>query len=212
MPKFEILLSQAKAIAPDFGAAVANYIAALEAHRNTVDEPAPSAGHPFIEAAVLRVQHPTEGVHQPMREVWMEDEHGEKVMATEPDGEPVKFVSSEQPDDFVPNYVIIDDTPPAPTLDERKAKLAHAAGVTAQARVDAMDPPLKRKLVGMTLARIHQVDEEKRTDADKAALAHSADVQVRTEAIYFHLAEMEAQIHDLTEATVEGWEPAPFPN
>lgn len=200
MPKFEILLSQAKAIAPDFGAAVANYIAALEAHRNTVGEPAPSAGHPFIEAAVLRVQHPTEGVHQPL------DEAGEPV------GEPVKFVSSEQPDDFVPNYVIIDDTPPAPTLDERKAKLAHAAGVTAQARVDAMDPPLKRKLVGMTLARIAQVDEDKRTDADKAALAHSADVQVRTEAIYFHLAEMEAEIHDLTEATIEGWEPTSFPN
>lgn len=212
MPKFEILLSQAKAIAPDFGAAVANYIAALEAHRSTVGEPAPSAGHPFIEAAVLRVQHPTEGVHQPMRKVWVEDEHGEKIMATEPDGEPVKFVSSEKPDDFVPNFVIIDDTPPGPTLDERKAVLAQAAHAAAMARVDALDPPLKRRLAQMTVARIMRIDEADRTDADKATLAHFGDNGVRTEAIFFHLAELEAQIHDLTEATIEGWEPAPFPN
>lgn len=54
----ELKLSQIKALPFDFEAAVAGYVAALEHHRYTENEPAPVVPHPLVEAAVTRKQYP----------------------------------------------------------------------------------------------------------------------------------------------------------
>lgn len=205
MTQVKILLSEANTLG-DFPKAVADYIAALELHRTQEGTPAPTA-HPLVENAVRRVQYLVEAVHQPTRTYVGPD--GEDV--TEPVGEPVRFMSSTQPDDFVPNYVLVDDTPPPPSLDERKAELARCMAVSVGAMIDRISPPLRRRLFNMTVARVYRVPEESRTAADKAVLAQADDSNARVEAVEFHLAQMEAQIHDLTADTIDAWKPAPFP-
>jgi hypothetical protein len=116
-----------------------------------------------------------------------------------------------RPDDFVADYEIIDDTPPPPTLDQRKMTLAAAAQASAHAEIDAIDPPLKRRLVGIEAGRAMMVDPSKRTPAQLAAITSQATRDAKREAIIYHLAKLEAQIHDLTDKTIDNWSAAPFP-
>lgn len=76
----QIPLSQVRATGLDFDAAVQAFVQAKRDHRFTIDEPAPVAAHPLVEAVVRRLP------------------------ATAPG----------QPDDFVADYEIIDDTPLSP--------------------------------------------------------------------------------------------------
>lgn len=205
MTPVEIPLSEANTLG-DFPKAVADYIKALEAHRFTEGVPAPTA-HPLVERAVLRVQHPVEAVHQPVHTYT--DEAGEEV--TEPVGEPVRFVSSTQPDDFVPNYVLIDDTPPPPSLDERKAELASNWARQAENIVNEVSPPLKRGLWALQRADAGKVPEELRTPEQKAAIAQADARSAKVHAVQRHLAQLHSDIHDLTAETIDAWKPAPFP-
>ena len=117
-----------------------------------------------------------------------------------------------QPDDFVADYTIVDDTPPAPTLDERKSALAAQVNADAAALLNQIAPPLKQRLFQF------QVNDASRraplgtqTDADKAIIAESIARQEKIDAVYRHVAELESQIHDLTDETIDGWKAAPFP-
>lgn len=114
-------------------------------------------------------------------------------------------------DDYVADYEIFDDTPPPPTLDQRKAILAGEAAVMGQSAIDKFRPPLKVRLLDMDFNRALSIDENKRTTADKATIAMAYDRAQRIDAITYHLAKMEAQIHDLTEKNIDAWKPAPFP-
>jgi hypothetical protein len=114
-------------------------------------------------------------------------------------------------DDFVADYAIVDDTPPPPSLDQRKAAKAAEMAALAQAAIARFSPPLKRRLMDMDYRRALAVDEDKRSNADKATIAAALDRGARTEAISYHLATLEAQIHDLTDAAIDDWSPAPFP-
>ena len=110
-------------------------------------------------------------------------------------------------DDYVADYKIEDDTPPPPTLAERKQKLADAAAKAAEAAINAISPPLKRRLMQMTAQRAMAIEPAKR-DADAvAAIAAANDASKRIEGIYFHLATVEAQIDDLTAETIDAWKP-----
>jgi hypothetical protein len=111
-------------------------------------------------------------------------------------------------DDFVADYAIIDDTP---TLDQRKAAKAAEMAALAQAAIARFSPPLKRRLMDMDYRRALAVEEDKRSNSDKATIAAALDRGARTEAISYHLATLEAQIHDLTDVTIDDWSPAAFP-
>lgn len=121
-------------------------------------------------------------------------------------------IEDNRADEFIADYEIVDDTPPPPTLDERKTVLANEVRTVAQAAIDLLSPPLKRRLLTMEAARAMAIEEAKRTPADKALIAAHQDRTARTEATNYHLALTEAQIHDLTDATIDGFVAAPFPN
>lgn len=96
---------------PDFEGQVEAYRQALLAHRMTVDEPRPLAGH-VIESCVRRV------------------------------------VVSDQPDDFVLDYEIEDDTPPPPvppTLEQRKAVLFDAVTQMEQSALNGVALPIGKR-------------------------------------------------------------------
>jgi hypothetical protein len=140
-----------------------------------------------------------------------------------------------QPDDFVPDYEIEDDTPPPPTLDQRKHLLAaqlHASAMEAQA---AILPPLKARIWNIEYARISaavaavpgkpgtvdtpaETSEALRKRALKTLkkedaeflLAHEGRLK-KLDAIHYQMAKLESEIHDLTEETIDAWKPAPFP-
>lgn len=199
-------MSHLKGLPFDFESAVAEYIKAKMAHRFTVGEPAPWAPHPWVEYAVKRV----------------------------PGGEG-------QPDDFVADYEIEDDIPPPPTLDERKQALAVKAHADAAEAQGALIPPLKARFwhiefarVSAAVAAVQPIAATRGKDGKPDAPAETPEA-LRTRAlatlksddstfflqhesrlkaldrIQYHLAILESEIHDLTEATIDTWTPAPFP-
>ncbi len=115
------------------------------------------------------------------------------------------------PDDFVADYSIIDDTPPPPTLDERKSALATQVNDQVTALTSQIAPPLKQKLFQFQVNDATSVPEADRTNAQKAVIADFLERDRKLQGIYRHAAELESQIHDLTDATIDGWKPAPFP-
>lgn len=176
----KIALSQVKALPFDFEAGVQTYIAALVAHQSTVGEAAPTAPHSLVEHAVKRVQYGAD---------------------------------SGRPDTFEADFEIEDDTPPPPpppTLDERKAQLAAEANTAAAAAVSQFYPPLRRRLVNMEANAARAVEEDKRTGEQKAAIARSDEINEKHAAIEWKLARAEAEIHDLTEETIDGWKVPDF--
>jgi hypothetical protein len=114
-------------------------------------------------------------------------------------------------DDFVADFEIVDDTPPAPTLDQRKQALAHQAAQAFHEAQAKIVPPLKARLVAIEVQRAMMVEEAKRSPAQAATLKAADDRNARLEMIHFHLATLESEIHDLTEDSIETWRPKAFP-
>lgn len=119
--------------------------------------------------------------------------------------------SEDIPDDFVADYSIVDDTPPPPTLDEKKNALADQINAEAMALINKIDPPLKRKSLRFKINDAFAVPEDERTDAHKTLIAENIARDRKVETIQRHAAELESQIHDLTEDQVDVWKGAPFP-
>lgn len=204
----KIKLSHVKALPFNFDEAVTDYMGALVAHQKTVGEAAPVAPHVLVEHAVRRVQYPVEATHQPMRTVAKEID-GETVAVEEPDGEPIKFMSSEKPDTFVRDVEIEDDTP---TLDERKHQLFEVAVAAMHAAMALQFPPMKQRLMQMASGRAMAVLEADRTPEHTDAIALATKYHEANEAAVWHLAQIEATIHDLTAETVDTYVMPPFPS
>jgi hypothetical protein len=120
-------------------------------------------------------------------------------------------VNSGRPDDFVAAYEVIDDTPPAPTLDQRKMKLAVEARALAQAALAKITPPLKARLWAIEVAAALAVDPAKRTPSQASAVAAHEAREARRADINLRLARIESDIHDLSEATIGAFKIAAFP-
>ena len=188
MPVFP--LSEIKKLSFDFETEVRNFVQAKKDHLNTEGVPAPTH-HPWVEASVRRIAGEIQ-----------------RSGAT-------TIIHS---DDFVPDYQIVDDTPPPPTLDDKKAKLAQDVGMQANALAEKILPRLKRKLfdfqagdAAKAIALAQEAQQEPDPVHKFAWDAHLAR-QEKVEAIYRHAAELESQIHDLTEDQVDVWQGAPFPS
>lgn len=116
-------------------------------------------------------------------------------------------IEDERADDYVADYQVVDDSP---TLDARKAAV-HALAVHAvNAAIDAISPPLLRRLASLTANAAAAVAEGSRTQAQEAAIAKAVDTHARVEAIYLQLAYAEAAIHGLTAETIDAWKVPPF--
>lgn len=188
----DFLLSQIKAFGFDdashLHAAVEAFIAAKKEHLKTEGQPAPTAPHPAVEAAVKRIPGSITfrgGVPDP---------------------------STQTPDDFVADYRIIDDTPPPPTVEEKKAAIAAKINAEGRQRLSQIVPPLKAKLLEIQFndASAAQVAGTM-TEAHQAALA---DYQLRVEKsqkIMRHVAELESQLHDLPDDMIDIWKWPAFP-
>ena len=187
MPIFP--LSELKKLPFDFDDEVRRFLQAKKDHLTTEGEPAPTS-HPWVEMSVKRIPGEIQ-------------RSGATTII--------------HPDDFVMDYRIEDDTPLPPTLDEKKAKLAEEINKQANAMVQKILPPLKRKLwefeandaaraIGVAQAANQEPDAVHKFAWD----AHIARTE-KVGAIYRHAAELESQIHDLTEDQVDVWKGAPFP-
>jgi hypothetical protein len=190
---FKIVLSAVKALPFDFKAEVEKHAAALMEHRTKEGVEAPSVIHPWVEAAVSRVQHP---------------------------------VSAERPDDFISDYVITDDTPPPPTLEQRKTVLADEASHAAIIALNALVPPRKRNLFAfrhrdalaafvildrkMAEATMSKADFEILASPHRVIMAEHEDREAKVQAVYRKLAQVHSDIDDLTDETVDGWKLPPF--
>lgn len=119
-------------------------------------------------------------------------------------------VEDRRPDDFVRAYEVIDDTPPPPTLEERKQALANEAMQGAAKARAVITPPLKANHWSHQLADALAVDEKKRTPEQHAAVLEHGERQKRLDAVHRHLAKLCSDIHDLDETTIETWKPDPF--
>ncbi len=117
-----------------------------------------------------------------------------------------------QADDFVTDYEVIDDTPPAPTLDERKMALLNEIRTAEAAAFVKIISPGRQKLLFLDLAPIYAKPEADRTDAERELVASAVALDKRREAIQRHAAAQEIEVEDLTEATIDGWKPAAFPS
>lgn len=179
----EVRKSVIDALPFDFYEEVFKHSLAREAHAGTIGEPAPVALHPLVEAAVLRIPPP-------------------------PDAHPDDVNAGER---FVAHYHVVDDTPPPATLAEKKAALEARVGQLAQIAHATILPPLLRRKVYAAANDAHQTVPEDRNEAQRAAIDVVASIQRRQAAIELHHGELEAQIHALTEGTVDGWEPVAFP-
>jgi hypothetical protein len=120
--------------------------------------------------------------------------------------------SKTQPDDFVADYEILDDMPPPPTLDEKKAALAQQYLGQAVAMVEGITPPLKKRMMGFQLSDAHaRKAAGTATDSDDAIIAQHQDLSKKHDAIWRHLAQIESQIDDLTADQIDVWKATPFP-
>jgi hypothetical protein len=121
-------------------------------------------------------------------------------------------IEEQRADDYVADYSVEDDTPPPPSFEDRKAALVLSIRDEGEARIAKFFPPLKRNHMHMLVSRASRVEEDKRTNEQKAVLAHMQDIAERADAIQFHVAEQQAAVHDLTAETIDDWAPEPFPS
>lgn len=118
----------------------------------------------------------------------------------------------DQPDDFVADYHIVDDTPPPPTAEERKAAFATEIGANATAALNAITPPLKARLWNIQYGDAMAArSKEEATDAQEIVISEHEARAARSQQVMRHAAELESQLHDLPDDMVDIWQPAPFP-
>jgi hypothetical protein len=114
-------------------------------------------------------------------------------------------------DDFVTDYEVVDDTPPPPTLQERKAALVSTIRSMEAAASAEIVTPARERLMGLDLNEVYVKPDADRNDADRALVAKMTDVAARKATINRHAVLLEIEVEDLNEADIDGWVPAAFP-
>ncbi len=104
-------------------------------------------------------------------------------------------IEDEKPDDFVADYRIIDDTPPPPTLEERKTSALAELRRQEQIEIDALIAPEKRRLNNILFARALKTDPK--TPADAKIIADRQALDAKIDEIALKYAEREAAIADM---------------
>ncbi len=125
-------------------------------------------------------------------------------------------VISRRPDDYVADYVIIDDTPeqppapPAPSLDEKKQFIMQQMRQVENVAKQKYFPFLKLRLLELEFQDAMQVPEADRTPEQQQAVAKFMEVQAGYRLIDKQAAQAEAALADLDEATIDSWQMPTF--
>ena len=115
-------------------------------------------------------------------------------------------VATRGPDEFeVRPYEIVDDTPPPPSLAERKATLLGELHRTEQATRNAILSPGRANLLTLTANEAMNTPEAARSPDQAAAIAAYVAFQSRSVEISHNAAVAQIEIEDLTEADVVNW-------
>ena len=221
-----ILKSDADKIAPDFAAAVEECRQALLAHR--FSEPARQyvPGAPAIppQPAIKDTPAVTNrrgDIIKPARpgRPAIPGKPARAAIAAHP-GEPRptapdlieqcmgRVQAPGKPDDFVIlPYEIIDDTPAAPTLQDKKDLLLHKISVLMQEKFDDLMPKGKAKLIEFKAMLGNAKKAKDRTDEDNEFIKLKNDLSKEWSALYERSLYLSAEVEDLTEENIDSWVP-----
>lgn len=118
-----------------------------------------------------------------------------------------------QPDKYVADYNIIDDTPHAPPpldLNDKKMQLHIRLLAVESMAKDAILPPRKKRLASIQYEQAMVKPEEERSDEDKAIIAHFLEINKKWLDIGALAAQAESDIEDLIEDNVDSWQVPTF--
>jgi hypothetical protein len=121
------------------------------------------------------------------------------------------------PDDFVVDYVLVDDSPPEPAplnLQDRKSVLMAELRAAEMAAKEAVFPQRKHRLLHiqatMALGKREVVNgkwDNSKLSAEELGYAEKAqEVQTKYAAIELVAAQAESDIEDLTDDTIDKWQ------
>lgn len=116
-----------------------------------------------------------------------------------------------QADDFVTDYEVVDDSPPPPTLQERKARLVDEVRAAEFRSLLNIISPARERLLHLDYAAGQTSNDPALSGEQSARAAKIADIADRKQAVQRHAALLEIEVEDLTEADIDGWVPKPFP-
>jgi hypothetical protein len=108
-------------------------------------------------------------------------------------------IDARKPDDFIADYRIEDDTPPPPTLEQRKLNMIAECRQAEKAAIDALMPAGKWRLLEMDFQRATRVPKQDRSPEQVRFIEQRGDLVERIEEIRYAAAQREAEIEDLAE-------------
>lgn len=110
-----------------------------------------------------------------------------------------------RPDRYVADYEIIDDTPPPPSLEDKKNKLMSELRQAESVSMNEILPHRKVRLLNLKHAAAVAVDETERTIQHNEDIAHMANIKEIYDRFSLIAAQAESDIEDLTEQTIANW-------
>lgn len=116
-----------------------------------------------------------------------------------------------QPDDFVPDFEVIDDTPPPPTPAEIRHKLVADLRKAEQDAINAIMTPGKLRLLSLEANKARGIPDDQRSPEQVAVISKHRAILDAIEAIGLNAATQEAELDDLPDADLASWQPKPFP-
>jgi len=111
-----------------------------------------------------------------------------------------------QPDKYVADFIIVDDTPPPPSLEDKKNKLISDLRFAENTAMEKILPARKIRLAHIKCADAMSLDESVRTAEHNKDIALIVTVQGVREQYALIAAKAEADIEDLTEQTIDNWQ------
>lgn len=111
-----------------------------------------------------------------------------------------------QPDKYVADFVVVDDTPPPLSLEEKKHKLVSDLRFAENAAMEKILPARKIRLAHIKYSDAMSLDESVRTATHQEDIALITTVQGTRAQYTLKAAQAEADIEDLTEQTIDSWQ------
>lgn len=116
-------------------------------------------------------------------------------------------------DDFVIDVEIVEDLPPEPpppTLAERKAALVGQLNQSQDIAMLSVVSPARERLLLLDVNAIRPDKDGKITADLQALLDRVADISARRNVIQRYFVNLEIEVEDLTEASIDAWTFKPF--